>query len=130
MLGKGILGCGTIAAAQRLLCQQTAGGRALRPRVIPRGQQLSSNPRADEISVITYNVLCARFATQQRLPHVAPPYLEYDDHRWPLLARELQEFGSDLVLLQEVTTDRLMSACVDQPKCCAPLSRQCCVQRP
>ena len=50
-------------------------------------------------------VLCDRFSTQQRLPHVMPQFLSYD-YRWQLIQREIAEFDSDIICLQEATIDR------------------------
>ena len=50
-------------------------------------------------------VLCDRFATPRRLPHVHPQFLHWD-YRWPRLRTELAAFDSDVVALQEVTIER------------------------
>lgn len=72
-------------------------------RVIDRGQPLSSEPT--QISVASWNILCEKFATPQRLPHVPPQFLDYD-YRWPRIQDELRNFGADVICLQEVTVQR------------------------
>jgi hypothetical protein len=99
-------GCASAAAAQQLLCGGAAEARpAPRPRVIPRGEGLGPHRDPQEISLVSYNMLAARFATPQRLPHVAPAFLDYE-RRWALLQREIAEFACDVVCLQEVTIER------------------------
>ena len=69
--------------------------------VLPRGAPLDCRPH--EVSLVSYNVLCQRYATTRRLPHVLGRYLD-PEYRQALLRAELAAFGAvDLVALQEVT---------------------------
>ncbi|KAL4424801.1 hypothetical protein ABPG77_000841 [Micractinium sp. CCAP 211/92] len=72
-------------------------------RLLPRGRLLPAKP--DEVSLISYNILCQRYANSRRLPHVFAQYLD-PDYRWQRLQAELASFGADLIALQEVTVDR------------------------
>lgn len=55
---------------------------------------------ADELSVVSWNVLADSFA--QKLDYVMPEQLEWSVHRWPLIKQSLLTWGADLVMLQEV----------------------------
>ena len=58
-----------------------------------------------QFSVVSYNILCDRFATPRRLPHVYPQFLCWE-HRWPRLRNELAAFDADIICLQEVTLEK------------------------
>lgn len=77
---------------------------AVKARVIPRGNKLG-NSIPNQVAIVSYNVLCDRFSTANRLPNVAPQFLSFD-YRWQHLARELAEFDSDIICLQEAPIDR------------------------
>lgn len=72
-------------------------------RLLPRGRPLPSKP--GELSLVSYNILCERYATGRRFPYVFAQYLD-PDYRWARLQAELEAFGADLIALQEVTVDR------------------------
>lgn len=72
-------------------------------RLLPRSRPLPSKP--DELSLVSYNILCDRYANPRRLPHVYAEFLD-PDYRWRRLQSELAAFGADLIALQEVTVDR------------------------
>lgn len=72
------------------------------PRLLPKGTFRSTRP--NEVSIVSYNALCQRFATPSRFQHVPPAYLSRA-HRWPLLQRELSELDADIVCLQESPID-------------------------
>ncbi|EFN59287.1 hypothetical protein CHLNCDRAFT_137627 [Chlorella variabilis] len=74
-------------------------------RLLPRGRPLPSKP--GELSLVSYNILCERYATGRRFPYVFAQYLD-PDYRWARLQAELEAFGADLIALQEVTVDRWM----------------------
>jgi len=74
------------------------------PSVLPRGHSLQPK-KDDEISVVSYNVLCEKFATSSQFSHVPPSFLEFD-YRWHILQKELAEFESDIICLQESTIER------------------------
>lgn len=72
-------------------------------RLLPRGRPLPSSPT--ELSLVSYNILCQRYAIALRLPHVFAQYLDAD-YRWRRLEAELASFGADVIALQEVTVER------------------------
>jgi mRNA deadenylase 3'-5' endonuclease subunit Ccr4 len=55
---------------------------------------------ADELSVVSWNVLADSFAP--KLDYVQPEQLEWSVHRWPLIKQSLLTWRADLVMLQEV----------------------------
>ncbi|KAI3433865.1 hypothetical protein D9Q98_003668 [Chlorella vulgaris] len=73
-----------------------------RVRIVPRSKPLHSMP--DEISLVSYNVLCQRYANSRRFPHVYAQYLEAS-YRLERIKQELAAFGADIIALQEVTID-------------------------
>jgi CCR4-NOT transcription complex subunit 6 len=81
------------------------GARGGRPaaRLVPRSRPLVSRP--GQLSLVSYNCLCQKYANPRRLPHVFAQFLD-PDYRWGRLQAELAAFGSDVVALQEVTVDR------------------------
>lgn len=58
--GRGQQRSGAAAARQ---CSRHSG-----VRLLPRGRPLPSKP--DEVSLVSYNILCQRYANSRRLPHV------------------------------------------------------------
>lgn len=100
---------GAAVAALTTSSRRATGTVAANVTVIPRGQGLRSSRAQTKdcttVSIVSYNVLCDKFATPQRLPHVFPQFLNYE-HRWASLKRELSEFEADVVCLQEITIER------------------------
>jgi mRNA deadenylase 3'-5' endonuclease subunit Ccr4 len=95
-------GAAVVAVINRVVSSSSAV--AVKARVIPRGNKLGNNiPK--QVAIVSYNVLCDRFSTKDRLPNVAPQFLSFD-YRWQHLARELAEFDSDIICLQEAPIDR------------------------
>jgi CCR4-NOT transcription complex subunit 6 len=100
------LGRLTVTWLRRRPPQARSHGRAQprhRARLLPRGRPLPSGP--SELSLVSYNILCQKYATGRRFPHVFAQYLD-PKYRWERLQAELAAFGADLVALQEVTIDR------------------------
>lgn len=79
------------------------GVQRIKPRVLSRNRLLTS--KQNDFSIVSYNVLCDRFATGRRLPHVYHGYLDWD-YRWSRLKFELSGFDADIICLQEVTLNR------------------------
>lgn len=76
-----------------------------RPKILSRSRTAGLSSDEQSFSVVSYNVLCDRFATPRRYPHVHPQFLQWE-WRWPRLRHELAAFGADIVCLQEVTLER------------------------
>lgn len=53
-------------------------------RLLPRGRPLPSKP--DEVSLISYNILCQRYANSRRLPHVFAQVGAWACSCWPAAA--------------------------------------------
>lgn len=73
-------------------------------RLVPRPQPLKSSS-ADEISVVSYNILADSFAKPARLPHARPHDLAWA-RRWASLQAELASLAADIICLQEVDVGR------------------------
>jgi mRNA deadenylase 3'-5' endonuclease subunit Ccr4 len=91
---------GAVAIINRTL---VSSSKSLAVKVIPRGTKLGG--KQNQVSIVSYNVLCDKFSTSQKLPNVAAPFLSFD-YRWQLLARELSEFDADIICIQEAPIDR------------------------
>lgn len=62
MLGKASLivaGCGAAALGHQIL--RRCATQQMRPEIVPRGRKLVSNVELNEISIVSYNMLCARW---------------------------------------------------------------------
>lgn len=67
--------------------------------IIPPTSSLATTA-ADELSVVSWNVLADTFAP--KLDYVTVEQLDWSTHRWPLIKQRLLCWGADLLLLQEV----------------------------
>lgn len=67
--------------------------------IIPPNASLST-AAADELSIISWNVLADTFAA--KLDYATAEELDWSMQRWPLIKDSLLCWGADLVLLQEV----------------------------
>ncbi len=106
MKGRGlaIAGLTAGAAALSIINRVVSSSSSAAVKVIPRGTKLG-NSLPNQVAIVSYNVLCDRFSTSDRLPNVAAQYLSFE-YRWIHLMRELAEFDSDIVCLQEAPIDR------------------------
>jgi CCR4-NOT transcription complex subunit 6 len=106
MVGTISMGAAVVGLALTCLRRRAAvrcGHGRHRVRIVPRSKPLHSMP--DEISLVSYNVLCQRYANSRRFPHVYAQYLEAS-YRLERIKQELAAFGADIIALQEVTIDR------------------------
>jgi CCR4-NOT transcription complex subunit 6 len=102
--GLAIAGLTAGAAACAIINRVVSSSTSVAVKVIPRGNKLG-NSIPKQLSIVSYNVLCDRFSTSSKLPHVASQFLSFD-YRWQHLARELAEFDSDIICLQEAPLER------------------------
>jgi len=121
--GLAIAGLTAGAAACAIANRVVSSSTSVAVKVIPRGKKLG-NGIPNQLSIVSYNVLCDRFSTSSKLPHVASQFLSFD-YRWQHLARELAEFDSDIICLQEAPIDRWD----DLKNCMADLGYDCLVQQ-
>ena len=64
----------------------------------------SSGVAVDKLSVLTYNILCDRYATSSQYGYVPSVALSWD-YRKELIMQEIRAQNADIVCLQEVDAD-------------------------
>ncbi|KAK0735407.1 Endonuclease/exonuclease/phosphatase [Apiosordaria backusii] len=73
------------------------------PRV-PITIQEDVAPSLERVSVLTWNILCERFATKQMYGYTAPTALEWS-YRKQLILDEISDRNPDILCLQEISRD-------------------------
>lgn len=71
----------------------------------PEREVLESDPHAETFSVLCYNILCEKYATE-RLYGYTPSWALSWDYRKELILTEIMNYDADFLCLQEVDTEQ------------------------
>ncbi|KAH6906332.1 glucose-repressible alcohol dehydrogenase transcriptional effector [Coprinopsis sp. MPI-PUGE-AT-0042] len=67
----------------------------------PEREALSNDPNSETVTVLSYNILCERYATE-RLYGYTPSWALAWSYRKQLILKEVMEYDTDFICLQEV----------------------------